>query len=475
MAVYKDQDELMNTDWQSKINDAVSKGDYTSAAQYEQARNEKINASGNSKYSTTNNYSGWLDTTDYGAIGKQQMASGASADEVLQTYQNRLNKASGTVGLEKYANDSIQQEMLDYIMANQNKKQPYESNYSSQIDGLLNQILNREEFSYNKDTDPSYLAYEDMYRRLGDRAREDTLGDIASLNGGYASSWAATAASQAQNDYNQQLSNVIPELYDAAYNRYLNEDNLKRQDMGLLMDLDNTAYNRYRDDVGDSQWQQQFDWNKKMDEWNMTNTEATQKFDQLMSKWQLMGVADAEVAEALGVPQGATTESYYFNKAQLELSQQKAASSGSGGGGRSGSSSSSSSNESTGRTIAMDDIIKQARDYIDRSEDYIIGSANYSQVCDYVFELMSKYNANGMGLTEDDYFSICSSAGVPSAEAKKAYARLLKQDNGSTGAKDYAYYADQMGAASDPEAWLQQNKYSIPPDILSDLYNLLNY
>lgn len=458
MAVYKDQDELMNTDWQAKINDAVSKGDYTSAAQYEQARNEKINASGNSKYSTTNNYSGWLDTTDYGAIGKQQMASGASADEVLQTYQNRLNKASGTVGLEKYANDSIQQEMLDYIMANQNKKQPYESNYSSQIDGLLNQILNREEFSYNKDTDPSYLAYEDMYRRLGDRAREDTLGDIASLNGGYASSWAATAASQAQNDYNQQLSNVIPELYDAAYNRYLNEDNLNRQDMSLLMGLDNTAYNRYRDDVGDSQWQQQFDWNKKMDEWNMTNTEATQKFDQLMSKWQLMGVADAEVAEALGVPQGATTESYYFNKAQLELSQQKAASSSSS---RYPSYNPGSDTETDKLT---ESVIRTAKEKINNTESYQVG-AQY---------ILSRTES------ADEYYKIGKMAGIPDSILNEVfdsfYNQALNESVGTQdiGTKDYLYYAEQMYNSGDPDGWLDQNKWFIPSDIYSQLLELLN-
>ena len=62
-----------------------------------QSRNEKIadlNASGTNIYgaTATNKYSGWLDDTDYGEIGKQQMASGARPEEVLQTYTNRLNK-----------------------------------------------------------------------------------------------------------------------------------------------------------------------------------------------------------------------------------------------------------------------------------------------------------------------------------------------------------------------------------------------
>ena len=90
MAVYKNKDELMNTDWQAKINEASARGDYTAAAKYEQARNDKINSmnqsgSNTGNYGKTNNYAGWLDTTDYGTIGRQQMASGASADDVQKT------------------------------------------------------------------------------------------------------------------------------------------------------------------------------------------------------------------------------------------------------------------------------------------------------------------------------------------------------------------------------------------------------
>lgn len=195
------------------------------------------------------------------------------------------------------------------------------SETSTQIDSLLNAILNREPFSYDHTTDPTYLAYEDKYKRLGDRAREDTLGDVAGLTGGLPSSWAVSAASQAQNDYNQQLSDVIPTLYDAAYNRYLNEDSLKRSDLGLIMDVDNMKYGRERDKVADSKWQQEFDYGKDRDkvyddQWQQEfdYTKDKDKYNRLMDKWAMMGVADEEVAAGLGVDLHATTESYEFNK-----------------------------------------------------------------------------------------------------------------------------------------------------------------
>ncbi|MBO5969678.1 MAG: hypothetical protein J6S14_14385, partial [Clostridia bacterium] len=91
--------------YQAIIDDAVAKGDYKAAAQAEQARNAKIadlNATGTNQWNATatNKYQGWLDNTDYSLIGRQQMDSGASAEDVLDTYNARLAKASGTVGME---------------------------------------------------------------------------------------------------------------------------------------------------------------------------------------------------------------------------------------------------------------------------------------------------------------------------------------------------------------------------------------
>ena len=68
MAVYKNKEELMNTDWQAKINEATAAGDMKAAAQYEQARNDKINSSDyTGKQTTTNNYSQYLGNS--GSVG----------------------------------------------------------------------------------------------------------------------------------------------------------------------------------------------------------------------------------------------------------------------------------------------------------------------------------------------------------------------------------------------------------------------
>ena len=177
-------------------------------------------------------------------------------DGVYEALALRADKISAQGGDDRGKSNA---QILADLIAQYGQKTPeipeYNSQHSSQIDQLLTSILNREDFSYDHTNDPTYLAYVDQYKRLGDRAREDTLGNIAAMNGGYASSWAASAASQAQNDYNQQLSDVIPTLYEAAYNRYMDDYNMDVTNLGLLQSVDNMYYDRYRDTVSDSQWQ----------------------------------------------------------------------------------------------------------------------------------------------------------------------------------------------------------------------------
>lgn len=306
------------TDYMKLMQEAAARGDYKAAAQYEQQRNEKIaglNATGTNKWNatTTSDYAGWLDDTDYGTIGLQQMALGASADDVLETYNNRYNKANGTIGLQQYANDGLQAKLWDYIMANQKRDVPtfsydmgnkptYESQYKSQIDGLLNQLLNRDKFSYDHTTDPLYQQYQQQYLREGDRAMRDTLAEAASGAGGM-NSYAITAAQQANNYYASQLADKIPELYQLAYNMYLDDIELQVQDLGLLQQMDNTqydrfrdtmgdwyndrdfAYNQYRDDMGDYQWNQSFDYQKDRDK--VADNQWQQSFDYDVSRDQV--------------------------------------------------------------------------------------------------------------------------------------------------------------------------------------------
>ena len=139
---------------------------------------------------------------------------------------------------------------------------PYLSQYTNQLNSLQDAVLNYGGFNYDFNTDPKYQAYAKEYGRLGNLARQNTLGDAVVNTGGYASSYATTAANEAQNDYNRQLTAMIPQLEETAYGRWLDQYNMNLSNYGLVKDADDTAYGKYRDTVGDKQWQYGMDWDK---------------------------------------------------------------------------------------------------------------------------------------------------------------------------------------------------------------------
>lgn len=141
----------------------------------------------------------------------------------------------------------------------------FTSQYKAQIDQLLNGILNRDDFEYNAESDPLFQQYKDSYSRMGNRAMKDTIGEVAANTGGLASSYATTAASQANDNYMSALNDKIPELQQVAYNMYLKGIDNQARDLGLLQNMDDTQYGRYRDSMGDYFTNRDFDYGSYRD------------------------------------------------------------------------------------------------------------------------------------------------------------------------------------------------------------------
>jgi hypothetical protein len=122
----------------------------------------------------------------------------------------------------------------------------------------MNQILNREKFSYDLNGDALYQQYKDQYQALGRMASMDTMGQAAALTGGYGNSYATTAANQAYQGYLTQLNDVIPELYAMAYDKYRAEGEDMMNQYSLLSNAENRDYGRYQEDLG--RWEAERDY-----------------------------------------------------------------------------------------------------------------------------------------------------------------------------------------------------------------------
>ena len=133
---------------------------------------------------------------------------------------------------------------IDSLTGQLQNRDPYTSEYQGDIDSLLNQIMNREDFSYDPAADPSYQAYSEKYRSAGNQAMRNALGSAAAMNGGQLSTYALTAAQQAQNSYAAQMSDVIPQLQQLAYRMYQDEGADMRNDLAALLSQDDRDYDR---------------------------------------------------------------------------------------------------------------------------------------------------------------------------------------------------------------------------------------
>ena len=124
---------------------------------------------------------------------------------------------------------------LGYGSYSYGEAQPeYNNRYDATIQDLLGQIVNRKDFSYDPENDQLYSQYRKQYTREGQRATQDALGAAAAASGGIPSSYAVNAAAQAGDYYASQMTDKIPELYKLAYNKYMNDYNMKLSDLGAV-------------------------------------------------------------------------------------------------------------------------------------------------------------------------------------------------------------------------------------------------
>lgn len=172
-----------------------------------------------------------------------------------------------------YQQSGSVQAAQDYLNGVLNKKPVADA----QLSQLYDRIMNREQFTYDLNGDALYQQYKDKYQNLGKQAMMDTMGNAAALTGGYGSSYAATAGNQAYQQYLQQLNDIVPELYQQAYNRY-------NQEGTDLLNRYNMAYGQYRDAVGD--WENERSY-ANTDYWNKYNADYAD-YQNMLNYWNQM-------------------------------------------------------------------------------------------------------------------------------------------------------------------------------------------
>ena len=145
----------------------------------------------------------------------------------------------------------------------------YNNQYAEQQQALLDAIINRPDFSWSKEEDPLWGSYKKSYLREGDRATANALGQAAAASGGRPSTAAVTAATQAGDYYATQLNDIIPTLYQQAYDQYLNEYNMSLQDLNAVNNQEQLDYAKYLDQLGQYNTDRNFAYNQYLSDFDI--------------------------------------------------------------------------------------------------------------------------------------------------------------------------------------------------------------
>lgn len=181
--------------------------------------------------------------------GTETAPEGAAGEEVkAPTFEYNEYKPSDTV--------SQAQQLLNQQLSQ--KPGEYQSSWQDQLNETLQQILNREKFSYDLNGDALYQQYKDQYTTRGKMAMMDTMGQAQAMTGGYGNSYAQSVGQQAYQAHLQELNNKIPELYQLAMNKYQMEGDEMLNQAALMAQQEEMDYGRYRDQIGD--WQTERDY-----------------------------------------------------------------------------------------------------------------------------------------------------------------------------------------------------------------------
>jgi hypothetical protein len=338
-----------SVDYTALIDKAAAAGNNEKAAVLERKRNAKIQ-SGGMDYETTNQYAQYLpkvdtpyDTqTDYAALMEKAAASGDYTSAAR--YEKQRNAKIKGEGLDYETSDYYSKYLPENRYTYDPSKNDAYQRANDQATEIYDKIMNRGEFSYDVNKDKLYQQYRDLYAQMGRGAMEDTMGQAAALTGGYGSTYSQNAGQQAYNAYLQKLNEVVPELYNAAYDRYnqegqnlmnlytmarSNADNAYERDynqwynrLQLERGDEDTTYNRQQTEEQKKLAQEETDYERKQNAWS--------RLSSLITTTGYQPSNDELAAAGMSANEAAYLRQYY--------QQQKAAASnksgGSGGGSR---------------------------------------------------------------------------------------------------------------------------------------------
>lgn len=145
------------------------------------------------------------------------------------------------------SDNSLKNDVDNSYSAWKNKEKPiYNNAYTDDIKSTVKELSDRD-FSYDVNNDEAYKRYRDSVKNSAELALADAMGIASYLTGGYTSSYAQLAGQAAYADTMKSADEKISDFYKEAYNRYTEETDNIEDRLEILLDMDDTEWDRYID------------------------------------------------------------------------------------------------------------------------------------------------------------------------------------------------------------------------------------
>lgn len=182
-----------------------------------------------------------------GNTGPKKKGARAGAVRKVRKYTATLSKDRMTD--KKAANKALKK------AANMTWNAEKNANYKKALD-YVNQYANRPDFSYDLNSDNLYKQYKNQYINNAQSAMRDTIAQQNAANGGFGSSYAGVAAQQQYQRNLDNLNNVVPQLYEAAYNKYQDKGQALMNSANAYQGMYGLDKDAFDTNLANAQWNQ---------------------------------------------------------------------------------------------------------------------------------------------------------------------------------------------------------------------------
>ena len=242
--------------------------------------NKNSTTSNNKTTNTTNSAIKGVDESTYNTMTSQYTQSEGlkekykdaddkyDAYEALASNKNIISQDTWDIINSSFVVPEAVTQADAWLTSRREQIQSGKTSYTDQIQGLMDKILNREDFEYDVDKDTLFQQALASAMGSGKTAMQDTIGQASALTGGYGSTYATSAGNQAYNAYIEDAYNNLPEYYQMALQAY----QMEGQEMYNQLDMLNTA------DANE--------WNRLVEGYNVTADYRNQTYNEAYTTYQ---------------------------------------------------------------------------------------------------------------------------------------------------------------------------------------------